>query len=96
MAQHVTNVKEELDNEYGMHSPIKRPCLENLKLYQLLIVNDDIDVYLVKAHTTKNKDKFRQMVFTSFRNFASHIGAVVYSNFCPVSEKWKYHKNLGG
>ena len=71
MAQHVTNIKEEIDNECGLHSPIKTPYLETSKLYQILTVNDDIDVHLVKAHTTKNKYKRRQMASTSIRNLAS-------------------------
>ena len=57
LAQHVTHIKEKIDNECGLHIPIKTPCLESSKLYQLLTIHDDIDAHLVKALTTKNKDK---------------------------------------
>ena len=65
-----------------------------IKLYQLLSVNDDEDVHLVKASTTTNKDKRRHMAFTSVRSLASHLCVVSYSNFRPTTEKWKQPKHL--
>ena len=64
------------------------------KLYQLLSVNDDESVHLVKASTTTNKDNRIQMTSTSVRNLASHLCAVAYSNFRPTTEKWKQPKYL--
>ena len=55
LAQHVTHIKEEVDNECGLYSPINTPCLETSKLYQLLTVNDAIDVHLVKTRINKIK-----------------------------------------
>ena len=95
LAHHVTKVKEIIDSECGLHSHIKVPCLEMQKLYQILTVNDDIDVHLFKSRTTKNKYKRCQMASTPVRNLASHIGPVTYSNFRPVTGKWIHHRNLG-
>ena len=91
----MTNIKEIIGIECGLNSHIKTPCLETQKLYQLLTVNDDIDVHLVKASTNKNKDKRRQMASTSGIKLTRHTGAMAYSNFRPVTEKWIHPKNLG-
>ena len=73
LAQHVTNVKVRIDSKCGLHNPIKYLCKKIQKWYQLLSVNEDVDVHLVKKGTTKNKDKLRQIASTSVINLASHI-----------------------
>ena len=88
------HIKEKVDIECGSFSPLKTPSVMTTKLYQLLSVNDDEDIHLVNASTTKSKDKRRQMASTSVRNLASHICAVAYSNTRPITEKWKQPKHL--
>ena len=78
------DLKEKVDIECGSYSPLKAPSIMTTKLYQLLSVNDDEDIHLVNASTTKNKSKRRQMASTSVRNLASHLCAVSYSNTRPT------------
>ena len=64
---------------------LKSPCASTIKLYQVLTVDQDKDLHLVRDGNMKVKDKSRQMASTSVRNLASHVVAVSYANFLPVA-----------
>ena len=40
------------------------------------------------------KDKCCQMASTFFRNLASHVSAISYTNFEASTDKWEHHKLL--
>ena len=94
LSESVLLVKEQIDTECGVFTKLKAPANETTQFYQLLSVRDDDDVHLVKAGSTKNKDKRRQMASTSVRNLGSHLCAISYSNFRPTTEKWHHPKNI--
>ena len=72
----------------------KTPCSSTVKFYQMLSVNDDPSIHLIKDGNLKVKDERRQMASTLVRNLASHVAAVCYANFIAVPEKWSAPKGL--
>ena len=90
----ITAVSNDVRVKGGDVAVSKSPCASTVRFYQILSVQDDDNVHLVKDDKVKIKDKRRQMASTSVRNLASHIAAVAYANFMPVSEKWIGPKNL--
>ena len=87
----VIEKEKEKAGDYNYHDS---PCASTVQLYQILAVNEDDNVHLVKDDNVKIKDKRRQMASTSVRNLSSHIAAVAYANFIPVSDKWNTPKGL--
>ena len=63
-----------------------------MRFYQLLTVNDNENVHLVKQDQSKMKDRRRQMASTLIRNLVSRITVSGYSNFHPVTDMWNYSK----
>ena len=90
----ITTVSNDVRVKGGDVAISKSPCASTVRFYQILSVQDDDDVHLVKDDKVKIKDRRRQMASTSVRNLASHIAAVAYANFIPVTEKWTGPKNL--
>lgn len=78
-------LKTKIDNECGKFDNILTSSHETLQFYQILTVKDDVNIHWMKGETTKDIDKRRQMTLTSIWNLASHLFAMLYSNFRPVS-----------
>ena len=55
LSESVLLVKEQIDSECGVFTKLKSPCNETTQFYQLLSVQDDEDVHLVKAGSTKKQ-----------------------------------------
>ena len=90
----LVSVNEILKEKAGAFPYLKSPCASTIKLYQVLTVDQDKDLHLVRDRNMKVKDKRRQMASTSVRNLASRVVAVSYANFLPVVEKWVTLKGL--
>ena len=87
LSENVMILKEKVCTECGVFDKVKTPSNKTTKFYQLLSVQDDDNVLLVKSGSAKNKHKRIQMTSTSVRNYASHLCTVAYSNFRPNLEK---------
>ena len=94
LASSIVKVNELNKENHGDFPYQKNPCPTTVNLYQVLSVNDDDNIHMVKDGNVKIKDRRRQMASTSVRNLASHIAAVAYANFIPVVEKWNIPKGL--
>ena len=94
LATNMGLLKENKLSIRGDHTPVRIPNPETTRFYQGLSHIDNPDIHLVKEATAKCKDNRRQMASTSIRNLASHIAAVSYANFRPITEKWVYPKHL--
>ena len=94
LSENIVTIKEESLASRGHHVPVKVPCTETAKFYQLLTTIEDPSIHLVKESTVKRKDIRRQMASTSIRNLASHLAAVTYANLRHVTEKWNAPKRL--
>ena len=87
-------VQEKTDEERGNISSSKTTDMNTIKLYQLILWKDKLDIHLIYYSNAMNKCKRRQMASTSVCNLASHIAAVSYSNFIPALDKCEQPKHV--
>ena len=80
----------------GKYPYLKIPYKSTVKLYQVLNVEDNQDVHLVRYGKRKRKVNInsRQITSISDRNLPSHITAVTYANYMPIAGKWNIFKQL--
>ena len=61
----IVAVNEDKQKESGIYPHCKTPSASTVKFYQLLSVENDPNVHLVREDTVKIKDQRRQMASTS-------------------------------
>ena len=80
LSQNIFIINEDRKEKDNAHGFTKTLYSSTVRLYQILSVDIDDNIHLVKDGKIKQKYKRRQMASTSARNFASHTTAVPYTN----------------
>ena len=90
----MAHVNEQDKDEHGDYGYLSTQCPSIIRIYQLLSMNDNNNMHLLKYQKNESKGHTKTMTSTSVRNLASCIDAVTYANFLPVPEKLSVPKDL--